>query len=94
MISTDDELVEKIKQGEHQLVRVKTELKTHNKKLDFYSTKNTCPECEQPLTSDHKHQQIQFHATKKTKADQIISIADNAISKLKDQSNNILLLLN
>tara|TARA_R110002153_G_scaffold29711_13_gene91177 strand:+ start:2617 stop:4329 length:1713 start_codon:yes stop_codon:yes gene_type:complete len=94
MISSDNVLIEKLKQGEHQLVRVKTELKNHNKKLDFYSTKNTCPECEQPLTDDHKHQQIEFHNTKKSKADQIVSIADSAIKKLKEQTKANLVIKN
>lgn len=88
MISTDNELAEKLKQGEYQLFKIKNESKIHNKKLSFYSTKNTCPECDQLLTDDHKHQKIEFHTNKKDKNDQIISIADEAISKLQEQTKN------
>jgi len=86
MIETDTEITEKLKQGEYQLYKVKTDLKTHQKKLNFYSTNNECPECEQPLTIDHKQKQIDLHTNKIQKSEQIVNVADEAISKLQQQA--------
>ena len=83
-INTED-VADKLKQGEYQLYKVETEFKNHTKKLNFYSNNSTCPECEQTLTDQHKHNQITFHTNKKDKSNQIISIANKAIEKLRQQ---------
>ena len=83
-ITEEDKLKNKLKEGEYQLFKVKTELTSHDKKLSFYQNNSICPECDQPLTEEHKNNKISLHAVKKTKYSSIIGTAETAISNIQD----------
>ena len=79
---------EKLKQGEYQLYKVQAELKNHKERLEFYSNKDECPECKQPLTADHKHNKITTHTDKKDKLENVINTADSILQSLQDKSKH------